>query len=143
MSILASFCKSEACGQRVLLDRSILVGQKLVKNAKIQMRHFEEFSNNVIYIRFKSLQNIWIFPPKIVIFENSKMLQTETFWRFLPIMHFTWFFFTNFLPIQWAGKLILFDLWFSHFAFFQTIAILFFGPNLQNQKFLGYVIIEQ
>ena len=62
---------------------------------KIQLRHFEEFSKNVIYIRFRSLQNIWIFPPKIVIFENSKMLQNETFWRFLPIMHFTWFF----LPI--------------------------------------------
>ena len=33
-----------ACGQTVLPDRSILIGQKLVKNAKIektQMRHFE------------------------------------------------------------------------------------------------------
>ena len=33
---LASFWKPEACGQTVLPDRSILIGQKLVKNAKIQ-----------------------------------------------------------------------------------------------------------
>ena len=31
----------------MLPDRSILIGQKLVENAKIKMRHFEEFSNNV------------------------------------------------------------------------------------------------
>ena len=46
-SILASFWKPEACGQTVLPDRSLLIGQKLVENAKIQMRHFESFSNNV------------------------------------------------------------------------------------------------
>ena len=39
--ILASFWKPEACGQTVLPDRSVLIGQKLVENAKIQMRHFE------------------------------------------------------------------------------------------------------
>ena len=33
---LASFWKPEACGQTVLPDRSILIGQKLVKNAKIE-----------------------------------------------------------------------------------------------------------
>ena len=33
---LASFLKSEACGQTVLPDRSILIGQKLVENAKIE-----------------------------------------------------------------------------------------------------------
>ncbi len=41
---LASFWKLEACGQTVLPDRSVLIGQKLVENAKIQkiwMRHFE------------------------------------------------------------------------------------------------------
>ena len=38
------FLKTEACGQTVLPDRSVLIGQKLVENAKIktnQMRHFE------------------------------------------------------------------------------------------------------
>ena len=40
-SILASFWKPEACGQTVLPDRSVLIGQKSVENAKIQMRHFE------------------------------------------------------------------------------------------------------
>ena len=38
------FLKPEACGQTVLPDKSVLIGQKLVENAKIQkiqMRHFE------------------------------------------------------------------------------------------------------
>ena len=38
---LASFLKTEACGQTVLPDRSVLIGQILVENDKIQMRHFE------------------------------------------------------------------------------------------------------
>ena len=36
-SILASFGKTKAYGQTVLPDRSVLKGQKLVENAKIQM----------------------------------------------------------------------------------------------------------
>ena len=36
MSILASFWKPEYCSQIVLLDRSLLIEQKLVKNAKIE-----------------------------------------------------------------------------------------------------------
>ena len=38
LSILASFWKPEACSHTVLPDRSVLIGQKLVENAKIQMR---------------------------------------------------------------------------------------------------------
>ena len=33
---LASFWKTEACGQTVLPDKSVLIGQKLVENAKIK-----------------------------------------------------------------------------------------------------------
>ena len=43
--------------KRVLPDRSLLIGQKLVENAKIeknQVRHFEWFSNNVRW------QSFWI-----------------------------------------------------------------------------------
>ena len=36
MLTFASFWKPEACGQTVLPDRSVLIGQKLVENAKIQ-----------------------------------------------------------------------------------------------------------
>ena len=46
------FRKPEACGQTVLSDRSLLKGQKLVENAKLQIfklsRLFESFSNSVI-----------------------------------------------------------------------------------------------
>ena len=35
-SILASFWKTEVCSQTVLPERSILIGQKLAKNTKIQ-----------------------------------------------------------------------------------------------------------
>ncbi len=40
-SNVASFWKPAACGQTVLPDRSVLIGQNLVENVKIQMRHFE------------------------------------------------------------------------------------------------------
>ena len=48
-SILASFWKPEACGQIVLPDRSVLIGQKIAgKRQKVQMRDFKAFSNNVL-----------------------------------------------------------------------------------------------
>ena len=51
---MASFWKTKACGQTVLPDKSVLIGQKLAESAKLQMRHFESFSNNVrlaLYVR--------------------------------------------------------------------------------------------
>ena len=51
LEAISSFSKlggwNFACGQTVSPDRSVLIGQKLAENAKIQMRHFESFSNNV------------------------------------------------------------------------------------------------
>ena len=44
-SILASFLKPEACGQKVLPDKSVLIGQKLVENAKIQKFKCDILSN--------------------------------------------------------------------------------------------------
>ena len=44
-SILASFWKTEACGQTVLPDRSVLIGQKLVGNAKIKRVKCDILSN--------------------------------------------------------------------------------------------------
>ena len=35
-SILTKFWKPDACGQTVLPDRSLLIGQKLLENAKIE-----------------------------------------------------------------------------------------------------------
>ena len=37
------FLKSKACGQTVLPERSVLIGQKSVEKAKIQKRHFSNF----------------------------------------------------------------------------------------------------
>ena len=51
---LASFWKPEACGETVLPDRSNSIRQKLVENAKIQMRHFESFLN-IVYFKYASL----------------------------------------------------------------------------------------
>ena len=39
--ILASFWKPKVCGQTVLPDRSVIIGQKLVENARIEMEHFD------------------------------------------------------------------------------------------------------
>ena len=38
------------CGQTVVPERSILTGQRLMKNARIEMRHYRWFSNNVLLI---------------------------------------------------------------------------------------------
>ena len=46
MSILASFCKPEACGQTVLPEDK----KKMVENAKT-MRDFEYFSNIMFMLR--------------------------------------------------------------------------------------------
>ena len=51
MSILAIFWKPEACGQTVLPDRSVLIGQKLVENTKIQKLKCDILSN---------FQTMWI-----------------------------------------------------------------------------------
>ena len=45
MFILASFWKPEACGQTVLPDRSVLIGQKLVEKAKIPKFKWDILSN--------------------------------------------------------------------------------------------------
>ena len=45
---LASFGKPEACGQTVLPDRSVSIGQKLVENAKIEKK-----SNATFWVIFK------------------------------------------------------------------------------------------
>ena len=42
---MTSFGKSEACGQTVLPDMSILIGQKLVENANIKKLKCDIFSN--------------------------------------------------------------------------------------------------
>ena len=44
-SILASFWKPEACGQTVLPDRPIIIGQKLVENTKTQKLKCDILSN--------------------------------------------------------------------------------------------------
>ena len=50
------FWKTEAYGQKVLPDKS-LIGQKLVENAKIQVWHFESISDIVIH--FIDIHSVW------------------------------------------------------------------------------------
>ena len=49
---LASFQKPEACGQTVLPDKSVLIGQKLVENAKIR-----KFKCATFWVVFRQLKN--------------------------------------------------------------------------------------
>ena len=57
--MLASFWKPEARGQTVLPDRSILTGQKLVKNAKIQKFKCHILSNfQTLWSRLKSSKKV-------------------------------------------------------------------------------------
>ena len=43
--ILASFWKTEACGQRVLPNRSFFIGQKLMENAKVEKYKWDIMSD--------------------------------------------------------------------------------------------------
>ena len=56
---LASFWKPEACGQTVLPDRSILIGQKLVENAKMPKFKYDILS---IGLRFSSTLHYYECP---------------------------------------------------------------------------------
>ena len=55
---LAGFWKPEACGQTVLPDWSILIGQKLVENAKIEKFKWDilcDFQTNVTNLKMLKL----------------------------------------------------------------------------------------
>ena len=85
MANLASVWKTKCCGQTVLPDRSILIGQKLVENAKI-----EQFQCDIL----GDIQTLCISTyPKVHILsknqcENSKILpigQKLEFWLSVDI----------------------------------------------------------
>ena len=99
---------------------------KISKNVSFEFWHFPP-----IFVLLKLTCLVTLFDPKLQICKNSPkwtildicylLLSIQNVWDFLKIFTYNalhMIFFTNFLPIQWAGKLILFDLWFSHFAFF-------------------------
>ena len=82
-SILARFWKPEACGQTVLPDKSILKGQKLAENAKIQkcdIRHRIKSKENATYcVIFKQCAKLQISRPKKNPFrENNFQLLCES-----------------------------------------------------------------
>ena len=74
-SILASFWKPEACGQTVLPDRSILIGQKLMENAKI-----EKFKCDIL----GDFSNTVLLPPNSNMDEKKPTLSRLSFILFLP-----------------------------------------------------------
>ena len=77
MSLLTSFWQSEACGQTVLPDRSVLIGHKLVENVKIKN------SNATFWVIFKQFfclvlaQNFVVF--KIIL--TSKDFRPSIYWE--------------------------------------------------------------
>ena len=62
---LASFWKGEACGQTVLPDRSILIWQKLAKNAKI-----EKFKWDILV----DFQTMWRRPLVVILSKIDLLL---------------------------------------------------------------------
>ena len=64
-AILASFWKSEACGQIVFPDMSVLIGQKLVENITIQkfkcdiLRNFQTMWDGLEVLTKKGAWNNW------------------------------------------------------------------------------------
>ena len=65
---LASFWKPEACGQTVLPDRSLLIGQKLAENAKIQKFKCDILSN---------FQTMWRHPDSRTIIQKLNSSQVD------------------------------------------------------------------
>ena len=58
---LGKFWKPKDFGQTVLPDRSLLIRQKVVENAKvekIEMRHFQSFSNTVVVLSARKIAQI-------------------------------------------------------------------------------------
>ena len=91
-SILASFWKPETCGQTVLPDRSVIIGQKLVENAKIKKFNCHILSNfqtkcfcSSVKRHLLSNATQWLKILKKVSFSNSlnfsSLSQNELFWR--------------------------------------------------------------
>ena len=81
---LTSCWKPEACSQTELPDRSILIRQKLVVNAKIQMQHFSNLLSNRItrHVNFN-----W---TKIGGNCQNWKFQNETFWVIFKQCVFLW-----------------------------------------------------
>ena len=63
-----SFWKPEACGQTVLPDKSILIEQKLVKNAKIEKFKWDILSN------FQTMWPMGVFNKDDFLYRNAKRL---------------------------------------------------------------------
>ena len=67
-SVLASFWKPEVCGQTVIPDRSVLIGQKLLANAKIlkfKCDILSNFQTNVPIVFYSQLVAQLLFPDAI------------------------------------------------------------------------------
>ena len=74
---MASFWKTEACGQAVLPDRSILKGQKMVENAKIEKLKCDILSD------FQTKWNVSFFESAWgMIRQKSKLHDWKNFWDF-------------------------------------------------------------
>ena len=71
---LASFWKTEACGQTVLPDKSVLIGQKLVENAKNQMQYFQTmFFGSILFFRMRHWKSL-LFYSKITIYIAARAI---------------------------------------------------------------------
>ena len=65
-SILASISKPEACGQIVLPDRSVLIGQKLVENSKTKKFKCDILSNfQTLWLHFRFVKTCSICSSKM------------------------------------------------------------------------------
>ena len=77
-AILASFWKSEVCGQTVLPDRSLLIGQKFAENAKFE-KFICDFLGNFQSLCWWPKTNEW--QPRLLLFSwFNQSCQSPTKW---------------------------------------------------------------
>ena len=78
---LASFWQSKACGQTELPGRSVLIGQKLVENAKIKKK-----LNATVWVLFKQCE--YIVKSPIISYVTKACFEWIRYCTILVIMSF-------------------------------------------------------
>ena len=110
---MASFWKPDACDQTVLPDRSVLIGQKLVENAKIQKFKFDILSNfqtmctNLFLSRSNSNKFSSVQTQHLFAWDIHKMNFIIPFYRCLYLLfrNLTWL--NNFHEMKWCNQDII------------------------------------
>ena len=88
---MASFWKTEACGQTVLPDRSVLIGQKVVENVKIVKFKCDILSNFQTLVLLKVVGSNYDHVMANILLKKLKIIcQQKSPWKSEEKSSFVW-----------------------------------------------------